>query len=141
MSSHGAFERTYPIGEVAARCGVAVSTLRWWEKRGLLAPDHRESGRRRYTDADLRRIAMVQLLQSTALMSLDEIGVILAGCTRDQDWRTAIRQRIAACDEQITQLTTARVYLTHLTNCPNDHPADNCPYLAREIDERLAERH
>jgi hypothetical protein len=31
---------------VAKRFGVEVSTLRWWEKRGLLVPSGRESGRR-----------------------------------------------------------------------------------------------
>jgi DNA-binding transcriptional MerR regulator len=127
----------YGIGDVAARFGVAVSTLRWWEHCGLLTPA-RTSGRRVYGDADLRRIALIQLLQRAAMMSLPEIAALLAGSSADQDWRTAVHSRVAECEDQIARLTAARGYLTHLLDCPSDHPTDRCPYLAAEIDTYLA---
>ncbi|MFI0451377.1 MerR family transcriptional regulator [Actinomadura sp. 6N118] len=135
-----AADRTYSIsiGEAARRFGVAISTLRWWEKRGLLTPASRQSGRRRYGQAELRRVALIQLCQSTAMMSLEEIGALLAGSTRDGDWRAAVRQRVAACDDQLARLTAARAYLSHMLECPSDHPADTCPYLAEHIDQHLA---
>lgn len=125
------------VGDVAARFGVAVSTLHWWEKCGLLAPSRR-SGRRAYDEADVRRIALIQLLQSTAMLSLPQIAALLTGRGDDQDWRTVVRDRVAACDEQIARLTAARGYLRHMLTCPSDHPADDCPYLAAEIDAYLA---
>jgi DNA-binding transcriptional MerR regulator len=129
---------TYSIGEVAARFGVAVSALRWWEKRGLIAPSARQSGRRRYRDRDVRRIAMIQMWQSAAAMSLDEIRALLVGNTGDASWRAAVQGRIAACDEQIARLRSARSVLARMLECPSDHPAESCPYLAATIDEYLA---
>ncbi|GAA2110531.1 hypothetical protein GCM10009802_07750 [Streptomyces synnematoformans] len=120
------------MGEVAARFGVAVSTLHWWEKQGLLAPARR-AGRRVYGDADLRRIALIQLMQGTAMMSLPEIAVLLASSTADRDWRTAVGDRLATCDEQLARLTSARAHLAHMLTCPSDHPVDECTYLAEEI--------
>jgi DNA-binding transcriptional MerR regulator len=131
-------EPTYSIGAVAERFGIAISTLRWWEKQGLVTPCGRQAGKRRYNQAGLRRIALIQLWQSTATMSLDEIGAVLAGNTRDQNWREAVHGRIARCDQQLARLTSARSYLSHLLDCPSDHPAEQCPYLASEIDDLLA---
>jgi DNA-binding transcriptional MerR regulator len=131
-------ETLYSIGEAARRFGVAVSTLRWWEKCGLLTPASWQSGRRRYGQAELRRIALIQLCQNTAMMSLEEIGALLAGSTRNGGWRAAVRQRIAVCDERLARLTTARAYLSHMLECPSDHPVDTCPYLAEHIDQHLA---
>ncbi|MEU6582433.1 MerR family transcriptional regulator [Nocardia sp. NPDC046763] len=139
MSSLSATEQTFSIGAVARRAGVAVSTLRWWERMGLVVPAGRMSGKRRYDHANLRRIALIQLWQR-ASMSLDEIATVLAGSSSDRDWRDAVRARVAVCDEQLARITAARDYLSHLIECPNDHPADNCPYLADAINEILAGR-
>jgi MerR family copper efflux transcriptional regulator len=46
------------IGEVAARFGLPTHVLRHWEAEGLLTPA-RAGGRRRYTDADLYRVAAI----------------------------------------------------------------------------------
>ncbi|WP_051166555.1 MerR family transcriptional regulator [Amycolatopsis orientalis] len=137
-SATGSRPGTYSIGQVADRLGLPVSTLRWWEKRGLISPSGRQSGRRRYDEADVRRVAMVQLWQAAAAMSLEEIRVFLAGNTDDADWRGAVEHRIAACDRQLAQLASARATLAHLLRCPSDHPADECPYLAASVDEYLA---
>jgi MerR family transcriptional regulator, light-induced transcriptional regulator len=52
------------IGEVARRTGVAVPTLRAWERRyGLLSPDRTEGGHRLYSERDIERVrGMVRLL-------------------------------------------------------------------------------
>lgn len=133
----GGGSAAYGVGEVAARFGVAASTLHWWEKQGLLTPARR-AGRRVYGDADLRRIALIQLLQGTAMMSLPEIATLLAGGTADRDWRAAVGRRLASCDEQLARLASARAYLEHMLTCPSDHPVDTCPYLAEEINAYLA---
>ncbi len=52
-----------PIGEVARRTGVAVATLRAWERRyGLLDPQRTDGGHRRYGSADLARVRRMQQL-------------------------------------------------------------------------------
>jgi MerR family transcriptional regulator, light-induced transcriptional regulator len=52
------------IGEVSRRTGVAVPTLRAWERRyGLLTPDRTEGGHRLYSELDIDRVrAMLRLL-------------------------------------------------------------------------------
>ena len=53
------------IGEVARRTGVAVPTLRAWERRyGLLDPERTEGGHRLYRESDVERVrAMSELLE------------------------------------------------------------------------------
>lgn len=52
-----------PIGEVARRTGVAVATLRAWERRyGLLDPQRTDGGHRRYGSRDLARVRRMQQL-------------------------------------------------------------------------------
>lgn len=49
--------RVLRIGEVAQRTGVAVPTLRAWERRyGLLEPERTEGGHRLYSEADVARV-------------------------------------------------------------------------------------
>lgn len=45
------------IGELARRTGVAVATLRAWERRyGLLSPERTDGGHRLYSEADVQRV-------------------------------------------------------------------------------------
>jgi MerR family transcriptional regulator, light-induced transcriptional regulator len=51
------------IGEVSRRTGVAVPTLRAWERRyGLLTPARTDGGHRLYSDADVSRVSAMQRL-------------------------------------------------------------------------------
>ena len=48
---------TYRIAEAAKMLGVHPSTLRRWDKTGILRPSYRTpTGERRYTEADLKAI-------------------------------------------------------------------------------------
>ncbi len=64
------------IGEVARRAGVRVSLIRYYEAIGLLAEAERVSGQRRYDEAVLRRLAVIDVAQRAGL-SLDEIRELL----------------------------------------------------------------
>ncbi len=61
------------IAEVADRSGYAPSTLRYYEKRGLIASDGRHGLRRQYDDSVLTRLGLIALGQ-TAGFSLDQIA-------------------------------------------------------------------
>ena len=60
------------IGEVAERCGVATSALRFYEAEGLIHSERTDSGHRRYSRSVIRRVAFVVFAQKVGL-SLDEI--------------------------------------------------------------------
>lgn len=51
------------VGEVARRSGVAVSTLHFYEKRGLIASVRTSGNQRRYPRAVLRRVAVIKVAQ------------------------------------------------------------------------------
>jgi MerR family copper efflux transcriptional regulator len=124
------------IGEVAQRAGVATSTVRFYERRGLLSADARRSGQRRYRPATLRRLVFVGMLQDAGL-SLDDIrGVLEARSVTE--WKAIANQRLAALDDEMARLQRARDYLAGALLCRYDHPATDCKIMGEEIDRRLA---
>ena len=69
---------TYRIGEVATRVGMTVEGLRFYERRGLLAPAHRTpSGYRLYGEREIRLLQFVRAAQEMGF-SLAEIEDLLA---------------------------------------------------------------
>jgi DNA-binding transcriptional MerR regulator len=124
------------IGEVAQRANVATSTIRYYERRGLLVADTRQSGQRRYRAATLRRLVFIGMLQDAGL-ALDDIDGILDAATVGE-WKAIARRRLEVLDEQIARLTEARTYLAGALNCRYDHPATDCKVMGMEIDRRLA---
>jgi DNA-binding transcriptional MerR regulator len=124
------------IGEVARRAGVATSTVRFYERRGLLTADARRSGQRRYQDESLRRLVFIGMMQDAGL-SLDDIAGVL-DAAHVTDWKAIARLRLAVLDAEITRLQQARGYLEGALLCRYDHPATECRIMGAEIDRRLA---
>lgn len=59
---------SHSIDEVSARTGISKHTLRYYEREGLLAPVTKgANGHRRYTEDDLGRLGMLQLLRATGM--------------------------------------------------------------------------
>jgi len=125
------------IGEVADRARVAASTIRYYERRGLLLADARQSGQRRYRMETLRRLVFIGMLQDAGL-TLDDIEGVLHAATV-ADWKAIARQRLTALDAQIAKLQQARAVLAGALLCRFDHPATDCRIMGAEIDRRLGE--
>ena len=124
------------IGEVAELVGVATSTLRYYERRGLVAADTRVSGQRRYGRSTVRRVVFVQMLQDAGL-SLDDIRGVL-DAVDNAAWKDIARQRLTQLDDAIARLLRARELLAAALVCRFDHPLDECQIMNAEIDRRLA---
>ena len=124
------------IGEVAERAHVATSAVRYYERKGLLRPDARQSGQRRYRTETLRRLVFIRMLQDAGL-ALDEIHGILSAATV-KDWKAIARQRLQVLDQQIAELQHSRSVLAAALLCRFDHPATDCRIMGAEIDRRLA---
>ena len=73
------------IGEVAHRARAATSTIRYYERRGLLHADARQSGQRRYRTGTLRRLVFIGMMQDIGL-TLDEVSGILNAATA-AEWK------------------------------------------------------
>lgn len=109
------------IGEVAARAGVSVSALRFYEERGLITSTRSDGGRRRYHRPVLRRLAFIQVAQRVGL-SLDEIGRALdtlpEGDGLDpRDWRRLSASWRPLLDERIRLLEGLRDQLDSCIGC------------------------
>jgi MerR family redox-sensitive transcriptional activator SoxR len=124
-----------PIGEVADRAGVSTSTIRYYERRGLLLPDGRSSGHRRYGTAALRRLVFIGMLQDAGL-SLDDIAGVLDAASK-AEWKAIGQERLTALKEEIDRLQQAREYLEGALLCRYDHPLTECRIMGGEIDRRL----
>jgi MerR family redox-sensitive transcriptional activator SoxR len=55
------------IGEVAARAGVNTSHIRYYEREGVLPEPARTGGQRRYDEAVLHRLAIIDVAQRAGL--------------------------------------------------------------------------
>ena len=126
------------IGEVAERAGVAPSAIRYYERRGLLLVDARQSGQRRYRLASLRRLVFIGMLQDAGLALNDIDGILSAADVAE--WKAIAKRRLAVLDDQIARLQQARDFLAGAVLCRFDHPATECKIMGAEIDRRLAER-
>jgi DNA-binding transcriptional MerR regulator len=66
------------IGEVAARVGLSLRTIRHWDEVGLVVPSERSAGGfRLYTEADIERLALVKSLKPLDF-SLEQMRELLA---------------------------------------------------------------
>jgi MerR family redox-sensitive transcriptional activator SoxR len=124
------------IGTVARRAGVPTSTVRFYERRGLLSANAWRSGQRRYRVETLRRLVFIGMLQDAGL-SLDDIAGVL-DAAHIADWKTIGRRRLTVLDAEIVRLHRAREYLQAALGCRYDHPATECRVMGEEIDRRLA---
>lgn len=125
-----------PIDEVARRFGLRASTIRYYEERGLLEPVSRHSGRRWYGPEEIRRLAIIRYWQESGLMSLAEIGDILAGSAANRDWNEIIKGRIQALGVRIEQMEAAREFLAHILSFHHDVPPDGCAHYESLIWDR-----
>jgi len=123
------------IGDMARRARVATSTIRYYERRGLLNPDARQSGQRRYQAGTLRRLVFIGMMQDMGL-ALDEVSAIMNAATV-AEWKPIAAERLAALDDELAQLRRSRALLAAALYCRFDHPATDCTVMGAEIDRRL----
>jgi redox-sensitive transcriptional activator SoxR len=132
------YRRRMRVGELAARAGVNVETLRYYERRGLLPePDRGPGGHRRYDEETLRFIRAIKEAQAVGF-TLTEIEEYLRAVRRSTAPSEELRIRMAAkideIDAQIGRLRRMREELARVVGCACDS-LDRCTcgaaYLAR----------
>ncbi len=109
------------IGECAKRANVTVSTLRFYEERGLVSSLRNMGGQRIYPRASLRRIAFVRAAQAVGL-SLNEIANALNTLPESRtptatDWAKLSAQWLPTLDARIATLIALRDNLTSCIGC------------------------
>lgn len=69
----------YTIGQVSELFGLPISTLRYYDKEGLLPGLERQSGQRRFSDQDLERLRVIECLKVSGL-AIKEIKQFIRLC-------------------------------------------------------------
>jgi len=104
------------IGEVAQRSGLAVSTLRYYEEKGLIRSTGRNGLRRQFNANVVERLALIALGRSAGL-SLDDIAPMLGVPGMPSIDRQLLADKADQLDQTINQLTAMRDGLRHAVNC------------------------
>ena len=89
------------IGELAARTGVSVRALRYYEEKGVLTPGRTPSGYRIFAAADTGKVAHIQTLLAAGL-GMDLIGQILSCLSGEALLLDDCRDRLEAERRRIT---------------------------------------
>jgi MerR family redox-sensitive transcriptional activator SoxR len=108
------------IGQVAKRCGLAPSAIRYYEKAGLLPKPMRVSRRRRYAADVIGRVRLVQVARAAGF-TIAETRTFVSGFSVATPpairWRTLAERKLAEIDTQIQQLQGMKTLLESSFNC------------------------
>jgi len=129
------------VGDVAARSGVAVSAIHFYEAKGLISSWRNTGNQRRYAREVLRRVSIIKVAQRLGipLASIKEaLDSLPKGRTpTDKDWRKLSARWQAELDARIARLTELRDHLTGCIGCGCLSMKD-CPL--RNPHDELAEK-
>lgn len=119
------------IGALAREAGVGVETVRFYQRKGLVAEPARAGGIRRYDGRDVERIRFIKKAQAAGF-SLAEIGELIAlDSTEDRARARALATaRIGALDSRIAELKEARTALARLAKECGEGRDGPCPIIA-----------
>jgi len=98
------------IGELAARAGVSVRALRYYEEQGLLHSERTPGGQRDYDEAAVERVRFFQLMYAAGLSSrrIAELLPCIDSGTTDVDQRRMLHDERRRIDSRIDELVDAR---------------------------------
>jgi len=109
------------VGEVAARSGVAISALHFYEQKGLITSVRNHGNQRRYSKDILRRVAVIKAAQKVGL-TLNEIERAFAQLPKQRtpnkkDWEKLSKSWRSTLNERIQRLENLRDKLTSCIGC------------------------
>lgn len=126
------------ISEVARRSGVAASTLRFYEQKGLIASTGRRGLRRVFAPNVLERLALIALGRAAGF-SLAEIALMFAPDGRVRIDRQMLTARAEELERTISKLSTMRDALRQAAACPAPSHME-CPNFRRHLQAAAARR-
>ena len=122
-----ALKQVLAIGDLAARTGLSVSAIRFYEEKGLIKSQRSANGYRWYAPQTVDLVGYIKLAQQLGF-SLAEMGENLPLLWNDQQASTALlarlfAEKIALLDERIGQMQGLREALA-------ERARQVCPLLA-----------
>jgi len=120
------------IGQLAKRAGVAIDTVRYYERNQLLAPaDRLASGYRRYGEAELKRLRFIRRAKALGFMLEDIRGLLSLSDERNvAKVKRAAETKLTDIEQRIAELQSIGKGLrTLIAACPGHGRAGACPIL------------
>ena len=124
-------EQGFTIGKLAQNAGVGVETVRYYQRRGLLAEPPAMGGYRRYDANHLERLNFIKRAQGVGF-TLEEIGELMTlNDTRDHRLaRSLASEKIRSIEARIEQLAKVADALRHLVReCECGGQEMPCPII------------
>lgn len=125
---------TMTIGTLAQAAGVKVPTVRYYERRGIIAePPRTRSGYRQYEQAVVDRIRFIKRAQDLGF-ALEQIEDLLAlrvdGPASCETVEEATRAQLDSVESKIRELDRLRAVLRELVrSCEDRKRTGSCPVL------------
>lgn len=120
------------ISKLAQEAGVNVETIRFYQRRGLLAePDRPLRGIRRYGQADVARMLFIKAAQRIGF-TLDEVAQLLQldDGTQCPDARAIAERKLADVRTRLADLQRIEGVLTQLVDrCASRRGKVRCPLI------------
>ena len=118
------------VGEMAARAGVPVSTIHYYEAEGLIESWRTPANHRRYDRRELRRVAIARVALTVGV-SLKEVKEVLDRVPRGKavgkdDWARAAEPWAEMLEERIEMLQRLRDQMGFCIGC-GCLSLENCP--------------
>jgi len=117
----GRIRKDLSVGEVAARSGVAVSAIHFYEAKGLIRSRRNQGNQRRYARDVLRLVAVIKVAQRIGIplaMIRDALATLPHGRTPTAaDWRKLSANWKRGLDERIEKMMQLRDSLTGCIGC------------------------
>jgi MerR family transcriptional regulator, redox-sensitive transcriptional activator SoxR len=115
------------IGEVARRAGVATSSIRYYERIGLLPQPGRLAGQRRYDASVLGRLGFIGVAQSAGF-KLREIKALVHGVDdangMGEQMRSLSRQKLGEVEALLERTKAMKGWLEVAKECGCATPAE-----------------
>lgn len=108
------------IGEIAQKLDIPASTIRYYEKIGLLKKQQRISGNRVFDQQALSSLRFIQLAQNTGF-SIEEMKVLLDSAAHSSpsstEWKEIVQTKRIELQEKIEQFKKMDSVLKQVMSC------------------------
>lgn len=125
--------QTFTISKLAQAAGVNIETIRFYQRRGLLAePARPPAGIRRYGEAEVARVLFIKAAQRIGF-TLDEIAQLLQldDGTQCKEARAIAKHKLADVRQRLQDLQHIEAALAQLVDrCTASRGKVSCPLIA-----------
>ena len=125
--------KMFTIGDIAQQAGVATSTIRYYERIGLLPPSTRVNTKRRYDTTILQKLNVIHMAQQAGF-TIIEIQTLLHDFPIDtvpsERWQALAGKKIAEIETRMYQMEAMKALLVQTLQCHcatlEDCAVNNC---------------